>query len=159
MSAHAEIRDDAPGGPAARALFAEYMELVRTRLGLPEDMVPPERIFATEDVFSGRGGAWLVAFDEAGEPVGCGGLRVLSPGVGEVKRMFVSGRARRTGVGRRLLRELERRAAADGLTHVRLLTTEVLSEARVLYAAEGYREIGRSQPPEGPIEVWLEKAL
>ena len=79
MSAHAEIRDDAPGGPAARALFAEYMELVKTRLGLPDDTVPPERIFATEDVFSGRGGAWLVAFDEAGEPVGCGGLRVLSP--------------------------------------------------------------------------------
>jgi GNAT superfamily N-acetyltransferase len=159
MSEGAQIRDDAPDGPAARALFAEYMELVRARLGLPTDTVLPERIFANPEAFAGRGGAWLVVYDAGGEPVGCGGLRVLAPGVGEIKRMFVSERARGAGHGRRLLRELERRAAAGGLAHVRLLTTAVLSEARALYEAEGYREIDRVQPSEGPIEVWLEKAL
>ena len=154
-----QLRDDAPDGPAARALFGEYMALVRTRLGLAADAVLPERIFATEEVFSGRGGAWLTAYDDGGDPVGCGGLRVLAPGIGEIKRMFVSERARGHGLGRRLLRELERRAAAGGLGHVRLLTTEVLSEACALYDAEGYREIGREQQPGGPVEIWLEKAL
>ena len=155
----AHLRDDPPHGPAARALFAEYMEFIRVRLELPDDAVPPEHIFASEDVFVGDGAAWLVAFDDAGEPVGCGGLRVLEPGVGEIKRMFVSARARGTGLGRRLLGELERRAAQAGMTRVRLLTTAMLTESRALYAAEGYREIGRTEPEYGPVEIWLEKRL
>jgi GNAT superfamily N-acetyltransferase len=155
----AQLRDDPPHGPAARALFAEYMDFIRVRLDLPADAAPPEHIFASEDVFRGAGAAWLVAFDDAGEPVGCGGLRMLEPGVGEIKRMFVSARARGSGVGRRLLRELERRAAQDGMTHVRLLTTEMLTESRALYAADGYDEIGRTEPEFGPVEIWLQKAL
>jgi GNAT superfamily N-acetyltransferase len=154
-----EIRDDPPHGAAARALFAEYMQFIPVRLGLPDDAVAPEHIFASEDVFSGSGAAWLVAFDAAGEPVGCGGLRVLEPGVGEIKRMFVSAHARGGGIGRSLLRELQRRAAQAGMTHVRLLTTELLTESRALYADEGYREIGRTEPESGPVEIWLEKAL
>jgi GNAT superfamily N-acetyltransferase len=154
-----EIRDDPPDGPAARALFAEYMELVRERLGLPEDFTPPRHIFASEEVFAGDEGAWLVVLDAAGQPIGCGGLRMLEPGIGEIKRMFVSARARGAGHGRRLLRELERRAAEAGMHSVRLLTTEVLGEARALYEAEGYREIERVQPPGEPPEIWLEKAL
>ncbi len=159
MSELVEIREDAPGGPAARALFDEYIELVRERLSLPADFEPPEHIFASADVFTGDGAAWLVIFDAAGEPIGCGGLRVLEPALGEIKRMFVSARARRGGHGRRLLRELERRAAAAGMERVRLLTTVVLHEACVLYATEGYREINRIQPPAGPPEIWLEKPL
>jgi GNAT superfamily N-acetyltransferase len=154
-----EIRDDPPDGPAARALFAEYMELVRERLGLAEDFAPPRHIFASEDVFGGDGGAWLVVLDAAGQPIGCGGLRVLEPGIGEIKRMFVAARARGAGHGRRLLRELERRAAEAGMGSVRLLTTEALSEARALYDAEGYRETERVQRPGEPPEIWLEKAL
>jgi GNAT superfamily N-acetyltransferase len=154
-----EIRDDPPDGPAARALFEQYMEFIRARVGLPGDMTPPEHIFATADVFDADGAAWLVAFDAAGEPAGCGGLRVLEPGLGEIKRMFVSPRLRGSGLGRRLLRELERRALLAGMTHVRLLTTELLRESRALYAAEGYREIRRVQRDGGPVEIWLEKAL
>ncbi|MDX6677385.1 MAG: hypothetical protein QOE31_1437 [Solirubrobacteraceae bacterium] len=154
-----EIRDDAPDGPAARALFAEYMEFIRVRLDLPDDAVAPEHIFASEHVFSGAGAAWLVAFGEHGLAVGCGGLRVVEPGLGEVKRMFVSAPARRSGLGRRLLRELERRAAGAGMARVRVLTTAMLRESRALYAAEGYREIERVQPAQGPVEIWLEKAL
>ena len=32
------------------------------------------------------------------------------------------------------------------MTHVRLLTTEMLTESRALYAADGYVEIGRTEP-------------
>jgi GNAT superfamily N-acetyltransferase len=91
--------------------------------------------------------------------VGCGGLRTLSPGVGEIKRMFVTAPARGTGLGRRLLRALEGRAVAVGHAHVRLLTTPVLAEACALYTAEGYVEIERVEQAGSPVELWLEKAL
>jgi GNAT superfamily N-acetyltransferase len=152
-----ELRDEPAGGDAARALFAQYMALVRERSGVAE-FEPIERIFATEDVFAGSDGAWLVAYAD-GSPVACGGLRTLAPGVGEIKRMFVAAPARGRGLGRRLLRALEQRARAAGHERVRLLTTPMLSEACALYAAEGYTEIERASPPGRPAEIWLEKAL
>lgn len=156
MSRPPEIRPEAADGPAARALFEQYMALVGERI---PGFVPSERIFASEDVFDGAGGAWLVAYDEHGAPVGCGGLRTLAPGVGEIKRMFVTPPARGAGLGRRLLRELEHRAAAHGHRRVRLLTTPVLSEAIALYDAEGYRTLRRTQRAGEPVEIWMEKEL
>jgi GNAT superfamily N-acetyltransferase len=158
VSGGARVERELADGPAARALFAEYLELVRARLDLA-DFRPPEHVFATGDVFEAPDGAFLVIYDGCGEPIGCGGLRTLAPGVGEIKRMFVTARARGGGHGRRLLRELERIAAARGHHHVRLLTTEVLREARNLYAAEGYVPIGRVEQPGQPVEIWLEKEL
>jgi GNAT superfamily N-acetyltransferase len=151
-----EIRPEAADGPAARALHAQYMALVCERL---PGFVPTERIFASEDAFAGEGSAWLVAFDVDGSPVGCGGLRTLEPGVGEIKRMFVTRRARGAGLGRRLLRALEQRAAAQGHRRVRLLTTEVLTEAIALYDAEGYRTVQRTQCAGEPPDIWMEKEL
>ena len=55
--------------------------------------------------------------------MGCGGLRQLEPGVGEIKRMFVTASARGRGHGRRLLDELERLAAEAGHRRIRLITT------------------------------------
>ena len=156
MSGRAEIRPEAADGPAAQALYAQYMALVSERL---PGFVPSERIFASEEAFAGEGGAWLVAYDAAGAPVGCGGLRTLAPGVGEIKRMFVTRGARGAGLGRRLLRELEQRAAAHGHRRVRLLTTEVLSEAIALYDAEGYRTVQRTERAGEPVEIWMEKEL
>lgn len=152
-----ELRDEPSGSPASRALFDEYMALVRERSGI-EDFVPVERIFATEDAFAADDAAWVVAYRD-GAPVGCGGLRTLAAGIGELKRMFVTAPARRHGVGRCLLRELEARAVAAGHSHVRLLTTPMLAEACALYAAEGYAEIERGPEGGAPVEIWLEKAL
>ena len=153
-----ELRDEPADGPAARALFDEYMQLVRERSGI-EDFAPVERIFASADAFAGADGAWLTAYLD-GRPVGCGGLRTLAPGIGEIKRMFVTAAARGHGVGRRLLRALEERAAAAGHARVRLLATPMLGEACALYAAEGYAEIERTDPGGGrPVEIWLEKQL
>ena len=149
----ADLRDEPADGPAAQALWAEYMELVAERVAVPP--ATPEAIFATTDAFAG--GAWLVAYED-GEPVACGGLRRLDADTGEVKRMFVTARARGRGHGRALLAELERRARAAGLTRVRLLTTEVLTEARELYAASGYQVVG--EPREGDRQdYWMEKRL
>ena len=72
--------------------------------------------------------------------------------------MFVSAAARRRGFARRLLTELEGRAAALGYTRVRLFTTGVLVEAQALYAATGYRVIDTIHDG-GRIDIWLEKSL
>jgi GNAT superfamily N-acetyltransferase len=150
-----ETRHEPPDGPAAVAMWAEYMELVSARAG-PE-FVPEERIFGTVDVFRGPNAAWIVLYDE-GEPVACAGLRELEPGVAEIKRMFVRPHARGRGLARRLLAELEAIARDAGQREMRLFTTDMLPEAMALYASEGYTV--RSEHPVGPrSEFWLEKAL
>jgi len=150
-----EIRHEAPDGPAARALWDEYMALVRERLG--DEFQPTEDIFASVADFDGPGSAWLVLYED-GVPVACGGLRELEPGVGEVKRMFVTATARRRGHGRRLLGELEALAAEAGQRRIRLFTTEVLVEGRELYASAGYR-LASTPPRSDRTDFWLEKTL
>jgi GNAT superfamily N-acetyltransferase len=149
------IRAEPPTGAASRALFAEYMDLVRSRLG--GAFVPTEEIFATEDAFAGPNAAWLVVY-EAERAVACGGLRPLAPGVGEIKRMFVTAGARGRGHGRTLLAELEAHAQVAGCERVRVYTTEVLREARALYRDAGYRPVGVASF-EGRVDLWLEKRL
>jgi GNAT superfamily N-acetyltransferase len=149
------IRHEPPSGAASQALFAEYFELVRARLG--DAFVPTEQIFAAEDDFHGEGAAWLVLYD-GDAAVACGGLRPLAPGVAEIKRMFVTAPARGRGHARTLLGELECLAAQDGRERVRLYTTEVLREARALYSACGYRPVG-VVAIDGRIDLWLEKRL
>jgi GNAT superfamily N-acetyltransferase len=149
------IRHEEATGEASRALFAEYMDFMRERLG--DAFVPSEQIFATEDDFAGTGAAWLVLY-EGDVALACGGLRQLAPGVAEIKRMFVTASARGRGHARTLLVELERLAAQDGCERVRLYTTEVLREARGLYSACGYRPVGVAAI-DGRIDLWLEKRL
>jgi GNAT superfamily N-acetyltransferase len=141
------IRDEAPTSAASRALFDEYMALVGERLG--DEFNPSEEIFATESAFDGPGTAWLVLY-EGGRAVACGGLRAIEPGIGEIKRMFVTAGARGRGHGRALLAELER---------VRLYTTEVLHEARALYADAGYHRIEVPSVAGRAEDEWLEKRL
>jgi GNAT superfamily N-acetyltransferase len=141
-----EVRSEPPDGPAALALWDEYMALTRARLG--DDFEPTEEIFGTVADLD----VWLVLYED-GEPVGCGGLRG-----NEIKRMFVSARARGRGHGRRLLGELEALAARAGHRRIRLLTTEALVEARALYASAGYAESSRFTI-EGRTDFWLEKVL
>ena len=72
--------------------------------------------------------------------------------------MFVTARARGRGHARALLAELERRAAAAGQRRLRLITTEVLGEARALYEAAGYAVV--ATPREGERQDYLmEKRL
>jgi GNAT superfamily N-acetyltransferase len=151
-----EVRREPPDGPAAQALWAAYMELVGERL---PGFTPSEDIFATTDVFTGPGAAWLVVYEE-GEPVACGGLRPVPPDAGEIKRMFVVEGARGRGHARRLLAELEAIGRAAGQRRMRLLTTSVLTEARALYVAAGYRVVEEFTmlDPERT-DYWLEKTL
>jgi DNA-binding MarR family transcriptional regulator/predicted N-acetyltransferase YhbS len=103
-------------------------------------------------------GSILILARSANKPVGCGVLRPLGPGVGEIKRMWVAPSARGTGLARRLLSALEAEAASRGLDAVRLDTNGALVEALNLYRSAGYRDIDRYN--DNPYaDFWFEKQL
>ncbi|MGW2747563.1 GNAT family N-acetyltransferase [Streptomyces sp. NPDC001450] len=134
----AAIRVEAVDGASAvaRACLEAYAADIDARFPEGFDsaaLVRPEEV-------TGDAGAFLVAYEEE-RPVGCGALRRLEPGVGEIRHVWVHPEARRLGLARRLLDGLEREARARGLDVVRLDTHAVLTEAQAMYRACGYTEI------------------
>jgi DNA-binding MarR family transcriptional regulator/GNAT superfamily N-acetyltransferase len=87
-------------------------------------------------------GSFVVARIDA-EPVGCGGLKMLDGGTGEIKRVWTAASARGIGVAGRIMRRLEELAGEMGFSVLRLDTNRSLVEAQALYRKLGYREIGR----------------
>lgn len=117
------------------------------------------------------GGVFVVGFSN-GDPVACGGVQTIPsdpPGAdapsradrgwcAEIKRMWVQDDWRGSGLGSRLLRHLEERAAALGHRIVRLDTNDTLTEAIGLYRRAGYREIPRYN--DNPYaRLWFSKTL
>jgi GNAT superfamily N-acetyltransferase len=72
--------------------------------------------------------------------------------------MWVAPRARGFGLGRRLLKELERYAADMGVTVLHLETNQTLSEAIELYRHSGYQEV-EAFNDEPYAHHWFEKRL
>jgi GNAT superfamily N-acetyltransferase len=87
------------------------------------------------------GGAFIVGYLD-GEPACCGGVKRLSDGSCEIKRMYVVPGARGRGVARILLHELEDVARRLGYTVARLDTGPKQPHARTLYESDGYVAIG-----------------
>lgn len=79
--------------------------------------------------------------------LGIGGLKMLSPGQGEIKSMHTLSAARGSGVGRTLLAEILAYASDQGLKTLWLETgtAPAFAPARTLYAAMGFTEC----PPFG----------
>jgi GNAT superfamily N-acetyltransferase len=146
-----EIRRVGGRHPAARALVAAMEAWVadgygpvapdRTSVVSPDEMEPPDGHFVA---------VWL-----DGVPVAGGGLRRLDSDVAEIKRMYVEPEHRGTGLGRRLLAEIEAAARDLGFTRARLDTH---SRGARFYELAGYVPIpdynGNSYA-----EFWGEKAL
>jgi DNA-binding MarR family transcriptional regulator/GNAT superfamily N-acetyltransferase len=102
-------------------------------------------------------GVFLIATLRA-EPVGCGALRFHGDEPTELKRMWVAESARGLGIGRRLLTELESRAAGARARVIRLETNKNLTEAINLYRSAGYREVDAFND-EPYAHHWFEKQL
>jgi GNAT superfamily N-acetyltransferase len=118
-----------PDDPVVEEMLARYMDELRVVMpGFdPERASPP----APGD-FAWPDGAFLVVF-EAGRAVGCGALRRLEAGTGELRRMWVRPAWRGRGVGRYLLESLEALALEMGLSELRLDTNHRLERAQALY--------------------------
>jgi len=101
-------------------------------------------------------GCLLLAMD-GGTPAACGGMRWLSEGVCEMKRLYVRDGARGASLGRRIAERLVDRAAALGYRTMRLDTLREMTPARNLYRSLGFREISPyyNNPLANPVYMEL----
>ena len=121
-----------------RALFRAYLEGLGIDLGfqgieaeladLPGRYAPPS-------------GTVLLARDADGAAVGVVAMGPLSPGVVEMKRLYVSPAGRGRGLGRALAEAIIAAAREAGHARMRLDTLETLAPALAIYARLGFRPI------------------
>ena len=118
--------------------------------------------FATAPDLEGmdqRGAAFVLARKD-GRAVGCGAIRPMSPEIAEVKRMYVEPDARRTGVARAIVHELERLARAAGFSEIWLETGIPQPGALRLYESLGYTRIAAyGDYKDDPLSVCFGKRL
>jgi GNAT superfamily N-acetyltransferase len=118
----------------ARWCLEHYFDELAERF---EEGFDPQRTLPANDL-----DVFLVA-RLSGQPAGCGGLKPVAPGVGEIMRMWIDGPHRGLGIGARLLDALEAEAATRSQRVVRLYTNRALTEAQTMYKRRGYVEIAR----------------
>ncbi|MGY4977665.1 bifunctional helix-turn-helix transcriptional regulator/GNAT family N-acetyltransferase [Streptomyces sp. 900105755] len=144
-----------PGHPDARhcllAYFAELQERFDTgfdpgRSLLPDagELRPPRGLFLVARLH--------------GEPVGCAGVKLPPGAPAEIKRMWVAPQARRLGLARRFLTELETQAARHGYDTLRLDTNKTLGSAINLYHSYGFQEVPAFND-EPYAHHWFEKQI
>jgi len=150
-----------PRHPDARRCTGAYFAELAERFDAGFD--PARSQVATDAELTPPAGLLLVATLHT-EPVGCVGLKLHTgdrhrgDAVAEIKRMWVAPEVRGLGLGRRLLAEVEGRAAALGVRTLRLDTNRTLTEAIVLYRSLGYREV-EPFSTEPYAHHWFEKSL
>lgn len=127
-----------PASHAARWCVSQYFAELANRF---EESFDPGKSVPADDaeLIPPRGAFLVVTVD--GEPVACGAVKSISPGVGSIKRMWVAESVRGLGFGRRVLVALESQAHELGLTTLRLETNRALVEAIRLYKSSGYVEV------------------
>jgi len=149
------IESEDPTSADARWCLSHYFAELAERF--EESFDPRQTLPADSTDLVPPYGAFLVA-RFTGQPAGCGALKTLEPGVGEIMRMWVDRAHRGLGIGARLLDALEEQAAALGHAVVRLYTNRSLDEAKAMYRARGYREIPRYND-DPYANHWFEKRL
>jgi ribosomal protein S18 acetylase RimI-like enzyme len=105
-------------------------------------------------------GVEYVAGYSHGRPVGCGGVRPLEPGLGEVTGMYVRPAYRRQGRSRLILAAVEEYAVQRGYHTLRLEMGRQLTAAIALYRGAGYAEIALLDGyADHPTRICYEKVL
>jgi putative acetyltransferase len=111
-----------------------------------------------EEVADGRG-AFLLA-TRAGTPVGCGAVRRIAQGTGEIKRMYVVPAERGRGLGRALLTALEDEARSLGLSRLFLETGARQHAAVAMYERAGFSRVDPYGEYVGsPLSLCMKKDL
>lgn len=149
------IRPEPATSAAAQACVEAYYTELATRF--PDGFDPTISATVDYDGLAPPEGQFLIVEFE-GEALGCGAVRRLEPGIGEIKRMWIAEELRGKGVGQAMLNALEHWALQLDLPTVRLDTSKHLTAAIAMYRANGYREI----PPynDNPYaHLWFEKTL
>jgi ribosomal protein S18 acetylase RimI-like enzyme len=124
---------------ATLELFESYASALGIDLGYQD--------FATElatlpGKYAPPAGELLLARRSDGTPLGCVGLRPITPdGCCEMKRLYVAPAARGLGLGRALVEAVIGEAARIGYGEMRLDTLPSMAEAISLYRAAGFLPI------------------
>lgn len=101
-----------------------------------------EEMAAMPGKYAPPAGELLLARRADGEAIGCVGLRPLDPtGCCEMKRLYVSPRARGLGLGRALVDAVVAEAQRIGYREIRLDTLPTMDEAIGLYGKLGFETI------------------
>lgn len=153
------IRRSTASDPAFSALVAELDADLRARYGAMQDQYDGfNRLPADTPV---------VIAEEDGRPLGCGSYKPFERQAGrtgekaiELKRMFVTPAARRRGVARAIVAELETWARELGVAAVVLETGTLQHEAIALYERLGFTRIPAFPPyVDMPMSVCMRKPL
>lgn len=140
---------------AVRRELAAYLDYIGDALdaeGLDHD------IAHWQDEYGGRTGVLLLVVDEAGEVVGTAAVRVLEPGVAELKRMWLRPAARGRGLAQQLLDTCLDEGRRLGCQTMRLDSQAKLAAAVTLYRMNGFREIPiYNDNPRA--DIWMERML
>ena len=128
---------------AVAGLMTEYLEWGHQRLseeyGVSDPPGDPALVRQGLGQYRSPQGLLLIA-ECHGEAAGVGALRVLSPGVAEVKRMYVTPRWRGRHLGAALLDRLLDESERRSVHTVRLDTARFMVEAHRLYMSRGFVE-------------------
>jgi DNA-binding MarR family transcriptional regulator/GNAT superfamily N-acetyltransferase len=143
-----------PADPRAQYCLREYGAELNDRF--PGGWDPSRSISATPGELRPPTGLLLLATLQE-QPVGCGALKLHPGEPSEIKRMWIAPSARRLGLSRRLLAELEAHAARSSPL-VRLETNGALVEAIELYRSSGYTEVAPFND-EPYAQHWFEKRI
>ncbi|MGK6318608.1 GNAT family N-acetyltransferase [Sphingomonas sp. DT-204] len=123
-----------------------YQNFAAELAGLPGSYAPPR-------------GALLLARNDAGEPLGCVGVRPLADeGVCEMKRLYLVPAARGLGLGRALAEAAIGAARERGYRELRLDTLPSMTAAIAMYEAMGFRRIPAYYEPT-PCSLFMALAL
>ena len=156
MTAGFTIRRALPEDHAAVAReLADYLAFIGDTLdaeGLDHD------IAHWQEEYDGRTGVLLLVADPAGEVVGTAAVRLLEPGLGELKRMWLRPSRQGRGLGRRLMDACLDEARRLGCRALRLDTQATLEAAVHLYRAYGFSEIPRYNDNRRA-DIWMERSL
>ena len=153
QSAAVEVRPFAPADPRARRLVAELDRLQLSLYPAESNHLDPIATLEGDNV------TFLAAF-VAGEVVGCGAVKRMPGGYGEIKRMYVDPGTRGRGVGAALVEALESSLLGHGIDVVRLETGTRQPGALALYERCGYVRRPRfGDYPDDPLSVFYEKRL
>ncbi len=155
MASLVEVAVEDPSSDDAQFCIDQYFREIDARFDNGFD--PSIANSAGVDELTEPAGLLLVA-RLRGDPVGCGALKFHGTSPAEIKRLWVSAGARGIGLGKRILTDLERRAAANGAAAVQLDTNRNLTEAIAMYRSSGYVEIPAFNS-EPHAHHWFEKPL
>lgn len=126
------VREDPRRGDVITLLTEHLTEMRATS--------PPESVHALDPDALSTPDVTFWALREDGALLGCGALKSIDDGHGEIKSMRTATAARRRGVAARVLDHLLTEARAQGWTRVSLETgsQDFFAPARALYASRGF---------------------